>query len=95
MEEVEVAVPFMVLLAVMEEGRPLRMSWEFEELVEPEEVPVAVEFDIDIMLVPTANMVVEPKVDVRVEDPLVIVETRADVVIAEVDGRVYVDEYEM
>lgn len=46
------------------------------------------------MLVPTPNSVVDPSVVVRVLDPLLIVETRADVVIADVEGRVKVEEYD-
>ena len=47
------------------------------------------------MLPPTPNNVVDPKVVVRVVDPLLIVETMADVVIADVEGLVEVEEYDM
>ena len=55
----------------------------------------AVPLFAEIMLVPTPNSVVDPKVVVRVVDPLDIVDTMADVVMADVEGLVMVEEYEM
>jgi len=64
------------------------MSWE-SSLVD---VEVAVPLLAVIMLVPTPNSVVDPRVVVRVVDPLLIIEMMADVVIADVEGRVKVEE---
>lgn len=58
------------------------------------EVSVAVPLLAVIMLVPTPKSVVDPRVVVRVVEPLLIVETMADVVIADVEGLVEVEEYE-
>ncbi len=47
------------------------------------------------MLVPIPKSVVDPNVVVRVVDPLVTVETMADVVMADGEGLVMVEVYEM
>lgn len=48
---------------------------------------------LPIIEVPTSNRVVEPSVVVRVDDPVLIVETIAEVVNAEVESWVSVEEY--
>lgn len=74
-------------------GRPVSKSWE-SEVVEVD-VPDAVPLLAVIILVPTPNSVIDPSVVVRIVDPLVTVETMADVVMADVEGLVTVEEYEM
>lgn len=87
-------VEFLVALAVplsAVEDRPDPCSRSCEEVVEEVELATTTP-------VLYAKIVVEPKVVVLVEDPLLIVETIADVEIAEetvVVGRVFVNEYEM
>lgn len=61
--------------------------------VEVDSVPVAVVL-LPIIDVPTSNKVVEPNVVVRVVDPVLIVETMAEVVNATVEGSVTVVVYE-
>jgi len=72
----EVAFDVLFPESVEELGRPERMSCEFVE-VEVEE-----EFAANV---PVPNMVVEPSVVVLVVDPLVTVERRGEVVMAEED----------
>jgi len=79
----EVAFAVLFPLRVEEEGRPERMICELVEV----EVEVLEKFAARL---PIPNMVVEPKVVVRVVEPLVTVERRGEVVMAE-EERVTVD----
>lgn len=88
-DDVEFAVP---LIAVVVRGRPERMTCESVVWVEaPDRVALlAITF-------PIPNIVIVPRVVVRVVDPLVIVETITDVLIAEevvIVGTVRVEAYD-
>lgn len=93
-EEVDVRVEFEVPFVDAEEVRapPERTIWEGLVVVW-EDVPVVL---LAVIIdVPTPNNVVDPSVVVRIEEPLLIVETMAEVVTGEVDCLVIVEEYEI
>ena len=94
-EEVDVLVAFVVPFRDIEELRavPDRKTWE-GVLVDTVDAPVPVPLLATIMELPTPNNVVDPRVVVCVVDGLVIVETMAEVVTAEVEGSVIVEVYE-
>jgi len=84
---VELAVP---LRAVVVRAVPWRINWD-------DVVGELVEFAVAlpaIVVVLSPKIVVEPRVVLFVEDPLVIIETIADVAIGEEVGIVTVEEYD-
>lgn len=92
-EEEDVAVEFEVPLRVVVVCVvPCSNVWEFED----EELVMVAFVAFPATVVPIPKMVVDPRVVVRVEEPLVKVERIADVVIAEEVGEetVMVEAYE-
>ena len=87
-EVVEVAVAFVPFSEAEVCVAPWRRSWDDVDEVS---VPVTDEFPTNV---PIPRIVVEPKVVVRVVDPLVTVETIARVEIGEDVATVLVEVYE-
>lgn len=82
-EEEDVAVEFEVpLRAVVVCVAPLRKVWELED----DELVMVAFVALPATVVPIPKIVVDPRVVVRVEEPLVTVERIGDVVIAEEVG---------
>ena len=74
-EELEVVVRFKFPLVVERDGADNKTCEEIGVVVEP----------LLTILVPTANIVVEPRVVMKVEEPLISVEMMADVEMADAE----------